>query len=119
MSKDKNIVEDKAYDFALAVVKWYRAHIKVHKEFVLGKQLLRSATSVGANVSESKGGISDSDFSHKLSIAYKEVQESKYWIKLLYDSEYIPEEDFEILYPVSDELGKILFSILRTMGRTK
>ena len=81
---------------------------------MLSKQLLRSGTSVGANLSEANGAISKADFSSKVSIAYKECLETKYWLDLLKDTGYISEERHETLFGAADELAKILFSILKT-----
>ncbi|WP_310586780.1 four helix bundle protein [Runella salmonicolor] len=81
---------------------------------MLSKQLLRSGTSIGANIAEANGAISKSDFSAKMSIAYKECLETKYWLSLLKDTGYIEQKAFESIYNDADELAKILFSILKT-----
>ena len=81
------------------------------------KQLLRSGTSIGANISEAKGAISDADFSAKISIAYKECLETKYWLSLLKDTSYLNDKEFESLHKDADELGKMLFATLKTTGR--
>ena len=78
--KSDNVVQNKSYDFALRIVKVYKYLSQEKKEFVLSKQLLRSGTSVGANIEEAIGGQSKADFFAKLTIAYKEARESKYWI---------------------------------------
>jgi len=80
---------------------------------VLSKQLLRSGTSIGANISEANGAISPADFSTKISIAYEESLETKYWLNLLKDSEYLDEEKTKILIQDADELSRIMFSILK------
>ncbi len=85
----------------------------------MSKQLLRSGTSIGANISETQGGISKTDFSSKLSISYKESLECKYWLRLLTESEYISNEQYDVLYMKCDELSKILFSILRSTRRVQ
>ena len=82
VSRD-NVVYDKAYQFAIRIVKAYQFLSSEKKEFVLSKQLLRSGTSIGANIAEANGGISKADFSNKISIAYKECLETKYWLDLL------------------------------------
>lgn len=82
--KTDNIIRDKSFAFAIRVVNLYKYLCEEKKEFVLSKQLLRSGTSVGANVEEAIGGQSDKDFVSKLSIAYKEAREIIYWLKLLY-----------------------------------
>jgi four helix bundle protein len=85
------------------------------KEYVLCKQLLRSGTSIGANVEEAIGGQSTKDFFAKLSIAYKEARETHYWIRLLTDTDYFTSHQSESLIRDADELLKILGSILRTI----
>lgn len=110
----KNNLYEKAYLFAVRVVKVYQFLSNDKKEFILSKQLLRSGTSVGANISEANGAISKADFSAKISIAYKESLETKYWLNLLKDTEFINEKAFESLFKEADELAKILFSILKT-----
>ncbi len=81
--KSENVVQTKSYNFALRVIKLYKYLSQEKKEFILSKQLLRSGTSIGANIEESIGGQSKADFFAKLTIAYKETRESKYWIRLL------------------------------------
>jgi four helix bundle protein len=81
----------------------------------LAKQILRSGTSVGANVEEALGGQSKKDFHAKLSIAYKEARESHYWIRLLFDTGYLSEQESQSLLSDADELQKILGSILKTL----
>ncbi len=80
----------------------------------MSKQLLRSGTSIGANIAEANGAISQADFSAKISLAYKECLETKYWLSLLKDTEYINLKSFRSIYQDADEIGKILFSILKT-----
>lgn len=110
----KNITYEKAYNFAIRVVNAYKYLNKEKKEFVLSKQLLRSGTSIGANLAEADGAISNADFSAKVSIAYKETLETKYWLSLLRDTGYIETKSFESIYNDADELAKILFSILKS-----
>ena len=98
--KDNNVVRDKSYAFAVRNVKACRHFVDEKKEHVLSKQLLRSRTSIGANVEEAIGGQSGKDFLAKLSIAYKEARETHYWIRLLTDSEYpIPNQSASFLIP--------------------
>lgn len=110
----KSIAYEKAYKFAIRIVKAYKFLTNEKKEYVLSKQLLRSGTSIGANLAEANAAISDSDFSNKISIAYKECQETKYWLLLLKDTDYIEEKVFESIHEDADEIGKILFKILKT-----
>jgi len=108
-----NITYDKAYQFAIRIVNAYKYLTKEKKEFILSKQLIRSGTSIGANISEANGAISKADFSAKISIAYKESLETKYWLSLLKDTEYIDLKSFNSIYQDADEIAKILFSILK------
>jgi len=114
MKKD-NVVQEKSYSFALRVIKLYRWLVENKKEYVLSKQLLRSGTSVGANVEEAIGGQSARDFKAKMSIAYKEVRESHYWLRLLHDSDYLDKNAFSSIIIDCDELMKIIGSIIKTM----
>lgn len=91
----------------------YQHLSKEKQEFVLSKQILKSGTSIGANVAEAHGGISDADFSAKISIAYKEALETKYWIRLLHDSGYIEPNAFDSIFNDCEEICKILFAILK------
>lgn len=113
--KDGNVTYEKAYKFAIRAVKAYQYLINDKKEFVLSKQFLRSGTSIGANIAEANGAISDADFSNKISIAYKECLETKYWLNLLKDTDYINEKMFQSMFDDADEIAKILFAILKKM----
>jgi len=110
MKKD-NVVQRKSYDFALKIVKLYQYLCKEKKEYILSKQLLRSGTSIGANIEEAIGGQSRKDFYAKLTISYKEARESHYWIRLLRDSGYIDEAKSTSLLADAEELIKIISSI--------
>lgn len=114
MKKD-NVIADKSYAFAVRVVKLSQYLASEKKEFVLGKQLLRSGTSVGANVEEAIGGQSEKDFYAKLCIAYKEARESHYWIRLLTDTDYLTEHQSMSLLIDAEELQKIIGSILKSL----
>ena len=113
--KSDNIIQIKSYEFALRIIKVYKFLSQEKKEFVLSKQLLRSGTSIGANIEESIGGHSKADFYAKITIAYKEARESKYWIRLLRDSDYLTIEESEGLLKDVDELLKIIGSIQKTI----
>jgi four helix bundle protein len=113
--KSDNVVQNKSYDFALRIVKVYRYLSQEKKEFVLSKQLLRSGTSVGANIEEAIGGQSKADFFAKLTIAYKEARESKYWIRLLRDSDYLTIEQSDDLLKDVEEILKIIGSIQKSI----
>lgn len=113
--KSENIIQTKSYGFALRIIKVYKYLSQEKKEFILSKQLLRSGTSIGANIEESIGGQSKADFFTKLTIAYKETRESKYWIRLLRDSEYLTVDQAEDLLKDVEELLKIISSIQKTV----
>jgi four helix bundle protein len=108
----ENIVYERAYKLSIRIVNVYK-YLKNKQEYILSKQLLRSGTSIGANLAEANGAISIADFSAKISIAYKETLETKYWISLLKDTEYIDDQSYESLYIDIDEIAKLLFSILK------
>jgi four helix bundle protein len=109
----QNNLYDKSYAFAIRIVKGYQFLSKNKREFILSKQLLRSGTSIGANVAEANGAISKADFSSKISISYKESLESKYWLNLLHDTGFIDDLTFTSMHDDADELCRILFSILK------
>ncbi|RYC50621.1 four helix bundle protein [Flagellimonas olearia] len=117
--KNQNPLLEKSYDFALQTVNLYKRIVASKKEFVLSKQMLRSGTSIGANISEANGAISTADFSAKISIAYKESLEVKYWLSLLKDADYVTKTNANTLIAQADELSKIMFSILKTTKRAK
>jgi four helix bundle protein len=109
----ENIINSNSYSFALEIVKLYKLLV-AEKEFVLSKQLLRSGTSVGANIHEAVASESKKDFLHKLGIALKEARETVYWLKLLKDSAYISYEIFSKLENSAGEIIRILNSIILT-----
>src|SRR5258705_11877009 len=113
-SKSDSIIAKKAYSFALEIIKLYKHLITNKKEFVLSKQILRSGTSIGANINEALAGQSKRDFVHKLAIALKEARETSYWLNLLKDSNFITPTDFGLLNSACNEILKILNSIIIT-----
>jgi len=118
MKKD-NIVLEKTYSFAIRIVKCYKHLTTEQKEFVLSKQLLRSGTSIGANVEEAIGGQSEKDFFSKMSIAYKEARETHYWLRLLRDTELLDEAISKSLLVDNEEILKLIGSIIKTMKSKK
>ena len=122
MSEGKNNIDsparEKSFAFALRIVKLYQHLFDKKKELVLSKQILRSGTSIGANLEESRGAQSSSDFQAKISIAYKEARETSYWLRLLFASKYLTERQFNSLHADCEELIRILGSAQLTM-RTK
>jgi four helix bundle protein len=113
MKDEENPVLTKSYSFALKIIEVYKI-LSANKEYVLSKQLLKSGTSIGANVEEGVGGHSIKDFAARLTIAYKEARETKYWLRLLRDSKYLKEEEANPSITDVDELLKLIGSILRT-----
>lgn len=112
--KSDNIVRDKSYNFSLNIIKIYQGLTTDRKEFILSKQLIRSGTSIGANVEEAIGAQSKKDFVSKISISYKEARETLYWLHLLTDSNFLNKQQSDTLINDCEELLKILGSILRT-----
>ncbi len=110
----ENIVLDKSYLFSVRIVKLYKHLTENKKEYNLAKQILRSGTSIGANIEEAVGGISRKDFKAKLSISYKEARETKYWLRLLKDTDYIDEIIFNSMVVDCEELLKLLFTIIKS-----
>lgn len=109
----RNVIKEKSFKFAVRIVELYK-FLSERNEYVLSKQLLRSGTSVGANVRESINAQSSADFIHKLSIAQKECDESIYWLELLYKTNFISENEFNSFFNEASELLRILRSIILT-----
>lgn len=109
-----NLIENKSFGFAVRIVKLSRYLNEQKNEFVLSKQILRSGTSIGANVAEAQQAQSDADFISKMNIALKEAAETKYWIKLLEATDYLSKSETQSILAECIELEKILFSIIRT-----
>jgi len=109
----RNVIKEKSFLFAIEIVGLYKV-LAERKEFILSKQLLRSGTSIGANVRESEHAQSKADFIHKLSISLKEANETEYWLDLLFQTNYISETEFQSIKPKITELLKILVSIINT-----
>ncbi len=114
--KANNHILDKSFDFAVRIVNLCKYLQNDKKEYVLSKQLIRSGTSIGANVNEAQAAQSTNDFIAKLSIASKEARETKYWIDLLVKTDYLPSDSQKVksLQDENMELVKILTSIIKT-----
>ena len=110
----QNIIVVKSKDFAIRIVKLYKYLNENKKEYVLSKQLLKSGTSIGANVKEAIRGQSKSDFYAKMNIALKEASETEYWLEILKETEYIDDVSFKSIYADCQEILKILMSITKT-----
>lgn len=115
----KNAVLEKSFDFALKIVKLYKYLKDVQKEFILSKQLLRAGTSVGANVREAQNAESSGDFIHKLGIAQKEADETRYWLELLHKSEYLSDKEATSILADATELIKIIRTIIITIKQKR
>jgi four helix bundle protein len=110
----ENIIKDKSFLFAIKVVSLYQFLAEAKKEYVLSKQVLRSGTSIGANVRESEHAQSKLDFIHKLSISLKEANETEYWFDLLFHSGYINQELYQDLSNDIKEIIRILIAIINS-----
>lgn len=110
----ENVIQSKSYQFSIRIVNVYKYLSSEKKDFVISKQILRSGTSIGANVEEAIGGQSRKDFLSKMSIAYKESRETSYWLRILKDTDYLKEKQFESLYFDLEEIQKLLTRIIKT-----
>lgn len=111
----ENVVLEKSYKFAVNTIKAVQDLNKSIDTYILVKQLLRASTSVGANVEESQGGYSKKDFKHKLNVAYKEARESKFWIRLIVDTQIKSknqEDNFKNLFNDADNFVKLFTQLL-------
>lgn len=106
-------INERAYEFSLKAVRLSRKLRNESKEFDLARQLFRSGTSITANIEEAEGGVSRRDFVNRLSIAYKESRETKFWIRLAHDCQLITEEEYSELYKDCDKISATLFTIIR------
>jgi four helix bundle protein len=111
----QNIIQEKSFNFALEIIDLYKHLLYRKKEYVLSKQILRSGTAIGAIVEEALGGQSQKDFLSKISMAYKEARETRYWLLLLQKSTFINNNLFSSLDSKLDEILKILGKIQITM----
>ncbi len=115
--KNDNIIVDKSKVFALRIIKLYKYLTKEQCEYVISKQILKSGTSIGANVKEAIRGQSKPDFYAKLNIALKEASETEYWLELLCESEYITKAQFESINEDCQEVIKLLVAITKTQNK--
>ena len=111
----ENVIQQKSFVFAIRIINLYKYLTVKKKEFVLSKQILRSGTSIGANIEESIGGRSNKEFLFKLELSYKEARETIYWLKLLKETEYISNSEFESIHVEAEEICKILAKIIITL----
>ena len=111
----ENILKEKSLTFSIRIVNLYKYLSETKKEFVLAKQILRSGTSVGAMIREAEFSESSLDFIHKLSIAQKEINETIYWLELIFETKYITKEQYENLSSNAIEIIKLITSSIKTI----
>ena len=107
-------IQNKSFQFAIRTVNLCKFLRLEHQEYILSKQLLRSGTSIGANIAEAQQAQSKPDFVHKMSIALKEAYETAYWLRLLYATQYLQEDAFHSIMNDCEELEKLLTSIVKS-----
>lgn len=112
--KTENIIVNKSKAFAIRIINLHKYLCYDKNEYILSKQLLRSGTSVGANVKEAIRGVSKADFANKMGIALKEASETEYWLELMFETDYISKTQFDNIYADCQELLKLLMSISKS-----
>ena len=115
----ENIIADKSFRFAIRIVKLGQYLMNEKKEFILSRQIIKSGTSIGANIEEADGGQSKADFIAKCQISYKEAKETKYWLRLLEATEYIEPKLAKSLLEDCQEIIRIIQAILKTAKENK
>ena len=113
---EKNVIGEKSKKFAIRIVKLSQYLRKIKKEYVLSEQVLRSGTSIGANVSEGLFGQSGADFYTKFKVALKEAVETQYWLEILYGSEYLNKAEYNSIRSDCDEIVSLLVAITKTFN---
>lgn len=116
---EDNLIADKTKQFAVRIIRLYQYIVNDRKEYVLSKQVLRSGTSIGANVREALQGQSKKDFRSKMNIALKEATETNYWLELLYETDYLNKTQFESINNDCTEIIRILISIVKNTNLDK
>ena len=114
MYDNDNLIELKSRSFAIRIIRLYQYLQQDKKEFVIAKQLLKSGTSIGANIKEAVRGQSKADFAAKMNIALKEASETEYWIDILHETDYINDKEFVSINNDLKEISKLLTSIVKT-----
>ena len=110
----ENIVRDKSKKFALRIIRLYKLLCEEKREFVMSKQLLRSGTSIGANICEASHSMSKKEFILKMNISLKEAAETEYWLELLHEAEFITQNEYSSIYHDCSEIKSLLVSIIKT-----
>jgi four helix bundle protein len=113
MIKTDNIIKDKSFQFAIRIVKLYQFLTDKKKEYILSKQLLRSGTSIGANIREGINAPTKKDFTYKLNISLKEASETEYWLELLMETNYLTKTEYNSIVKDCTEIIKILTAIIK------
>ena len=116
MLESKNVIKEKSKNFAIKVVRLYKSLKENKNEYVLSKQILRSGTSIGANIAEAECASSQKDFLNKMYVSFKECAETIYWLDLLYNTEYISDKEYNSVINDCNELKKMLSSITKTLS---
>ena len=111
---ENNAIVDKSFRFAVRIVKLCKYIRENRKEYILSKQLMRSGTSIGANVAEAQRGQSKADFTAKMCIALKEANETQYWLRLLFHTDYLSQEEFQSIHADLEEVLGLLTAICKT-----
>ena len=114
-----NVILNKSFEFSVRIVNLYKYLTLQQKEFVMAKQILRSGTSIGANSEEANAGQSKKDFIAKMSIVLKEARETSFWLRLLYQTEYIDNKMFDSLFEDCQEIIAIVTAIIKTARNSK
>ena len=110
----ENTVKFKSRQFAIDIINLYKVLVENKKEFVLSKQILRSGTSIGANIVEAEAGISKKDFLAKMYISFKECCETEFWLDIMHETDYVDDKTFNDLMPKCSELNKTLSAITKS-----
>ncbi len=115
---DSSVIEEKTLEFAVRIVNLYKYLVDTKNEYVMSKQILRCGTSIGANVAEGERGQTKPDFKWKMGIALKEANETRYWLTLLYRTDFLNDNEFESLCKDIKEIIAILTAICKTTGES-
>lgn len=116
-SERKNIIEKKSFDFAVRIVNLNK-YLNNKNEYILSRQLLRSGTSIGANIEEAEGAITKKDFLNKIYTAHKEARETSFWLELLNETNYLNDKEFKSIYNDCEELIKLTGKIISTTNKS-
>jgi four helix bundle protein len=114
MENKRRDIKERSFEFAVRIIWFVQKLPRNHAGYQIGGQLLEAATSIGANVEEATGGFSKKDFTYKMGVALKEARESNYWLRLIKISELAKGDELDFLLKESEELRKILTSIVKT-----